>query len=30
MGTATTMEADIRTEGERSAGIPLVFYRGEI
>ena len=28
MGTATTMEADIRTEGERSAGIPLVFYRG--
>ena len=28
MGTATTMEADIRTEGERSAGIPLVFYKG--
>ena len=28
MNTATTMEADIRTEGGRSAGIPLVFYKG--
>lgn len=28
MNTATTMEADIRTEGERSTGIPLVFYKG--
>ncbi len=29
MGTATTMEADIRTGGERSAPIPLVFYKGK-
>ena len=28
MGTTTTMEADIRTEGLRSAGIPPVFYKG--
>ena len=28
MDTANITEADIRTDGERSTGIPRVFYKG--